>query len=250
MWSLEEEYFFKLKKIAHSRLNPSSVLVYLVGLWLYSLVMLGISTWIIKLAINNGIAVPFVFIIYSCFLVIFLCVFVYLLMCLFWEKILYKTQKVATFLMVLYTIVMSVEPLFLCRLFALDESWGKQLDYWIIISVTIALIQFLVCFQLVKKGILKGSLKKDGTGLFGENKPLKLLIQIMIGSYLLLVFWLFFIIGLSTNIIGPIIFLALMFLFSIAIQEFIILAICRYRFSSFNVSYEEATKYRVNKKRR
>lgn len=248
MWRLEEEYFLKLKIIAHNRLNPGGVFTYLVGLWLYSLAILGTSTLIIRLALDIKAIGKFTIIVYSCFLFVFLCLFIYLVICIFWGKILYRTQRFATFLMVLYTIVMSVEPLFLCHLFALDGEWGKQFNLWIIVSVTLALMQFLICFHLVRTGILKGSLKKEGVGLFEWNRDLKLLMQIMISSYLLLIIWLFFIIGLSTNIFGPMVFLALTFLFSIAVQEFIILVICRYRFSSFNVSYEEATKYRVKKK--
>ncbi|MBC1476010.1 hypothetical protein HB852_15440 [Listeria grandensis] len=249
MLKLDESYFYKLRKVVFDRLNPGGVVIYLVGLWMFSLVMLGLATWILQLAKKNIIVSDFINSVYLIFVTLFLILFVYLIMCIFSERFLYKTQKVASLCMVLYTIIMSVEPLFLCYLFSLDGTWGSGFGNWIVISVSIGLIQLGLYFIFVWRGVVQGSLKADGHGLFTNNNTQKL-IKVNIISYVCLVVWLFFIVGLSSKIIGPIVFLFLCFALTAAVQEFIILTICKYRFRSFDISYEEGTKYRMKKSKR
>lgn len=112
MWKLDESYFYQLKNVAINRLSPGSVIIYLVGLCLYSLVILGTSTWALWESQGRIVLGEILNLVYFSLLIIFLILAVYLSMCLISEKFLFKSQKFGTVVMVVYTLVMSIEPFF------------------------------------------------------------------------------------------------------------------------------------------
>ncbi|MBC1936633.1 hypothetical protein HCA69_09665 [Listeria grandensis] len=248
MWKLDESYFYQLKNVAINRLSPGSVIVYLVGLCLYSFVILGVSTMVLwgkqgRVTLGETLNA-----VYFSLLIIFLILAVYLSVCLISEKFLFKSQKFATVVMVVYTLVMSIEPFFLLYLFTLDGN-GNQDDgigLWFIVVLIVGCIQFVMYFILVRSGIKNGSMKEAGKGLFSGSSNLKWRVAINGICFIGLIIWLLFIDG--SIIEGCVIYLFLFFVFIVAVQEFIVLAICRCRFQAFAVTYEEATKYRMKRK--
>ncbi|MBC6309988.1 hypothetical protein HCJ66_10580 [Listeria sp. FSL L7-1582] len=249
MWKLDESYFYQLKNVAINRLSPGSVIIYLVGLCLYSLVILGISTMVLWGNQGRVILGETLNAVYFSLLIIFLILAGYLSMCLISEKFLFKSQKFGTVVMVVYTLVMSIEPFFLFYLFSLDGNGNKDdgLGLWFIVVLIVGFIQFMMYFALVRSGIKNGSMKEAGNGLFSGNSNLKWIVVINGICFIILVIWLFFITNFGI-IEGCVIFLFLFFAFIVGVQEFIVLAVCKYRFQAFSVTYEEATKYRTKRK--
>lgn len=249
MWKLDESYFYQLKNVAINRLSPGSVIIYLVGLCLYSFVILGTSTWALWGSQGRIVLDEILNLAYFGFLIFFLILAVYLSMCLISEKFLFKSQKFATVVMVVYTLVMSIEPFFLFYLFALDGNGNQDdgLGLWFIVVLIVGFIQFMMYFALVRSGIKNGSMKEAGNGLFSGNSNLKWIVVINGICFIILVIWLFFITNFGI-IEGCVIFLFLFFAFIVGVQEFIVLAVCKYRFQAFSVTYEEATKYRTKRK--
>ncbi|MBC6314278.1 hypothetical protein [Listeria grandensis] len=248
MWKLDESYFYQLKNVAINRLSLGSVIVYLVGLCLYFFVILGVSAFVLW---GNQGRVPLGEIlntVYFIWLIVFLILVVYRSICLISEKFLFKSQKFGGVVMVVYTLMMSIEPFFLLYLFAMDGN-GNQDDgigLWIIVVLIAGCIQFMMHFAFVRQGIKNGSMKKAGQGLFSSSSNLKWIVAINGICFIGLIIWLLFMNG--SIIEGCVIYLFLFFAFIVAVQELIVLAICRYRFQAFAVTYEEATKYRMKRK--
>ncbi|MBC1436451.1 hypothetical protein HB848_14005 [Listeria rocourtiae] len=250
MWKLDESYFYRLKRVAMNRLSAGGVVVYLMGLCEYSFVILGTSTWVLwgnqGRVILGGILTTIYFILVAMLLMLI----IYLVVCIISEKFIFKSQKFAAVAMVVYTLVMSVEPLFLLYLFYLDRNGKGNHGFgnWVIATIIAGCIQFVMYFMLVRNGVKVGSMKKDGIGMFRGSRNLKRAVTVTGLCFSSLITWLFFIEGSAAIIEGCIIFLFLLFALIGAVQEFIILTVCRYRFATFSITYKEATKHRERRK--
>lgn len=249
MRGLKEEDFERLLKVGKSRLDPGGVYVYLVGVWFYLLVLISVPSIIIFKHYGYSNISLFIKVIYI-FAITFLAIqFVYLAIGLFFERFMYATQKIEAVFLIVYSIVMSVLPFFTLYVFGLDQKREGYFNAWIVVALSYLMILFVFTFFLFRKPLFEGVWRKNGEPIGNYINKYRWYLKVIGIMFLILVVWGFLVIGVNDLLGLGIVALIVGSTMVLGIQEFIYLAYCRIKFPSFTVTYEEATKYRINKKK-
>lgn len=246
---MDESYFFKLKSVAKDRLSPGGEVVYLLGVALYGGVLLGVCAFAMNYAVDfrNTSSMFKILFVGSVNIVILLAILYFI--CLLNEKIIFKIQKIIDVLTVVCTILIAYLPFLVFYLSSIDKNWEDHFVKWLIVFLIGSFLFFIFITINTLTNIRNGELTKHGRGLFLWNLRQKTILTyalIFLSSAIGLYIYLN---GGILNIEGIIIFCILNLSFLTAVQEFILIAYCRIKFPSFTVTYEEETKYRINKKK-
>lgn len=246
---MDESYFFKLKSVAKDRLSPNGEVAFFLGILLYSGALLGICFFAIYYAVDfKKTSELFKGLFIGSGVMIILLIILFCL-CVLFEKMVFKIQKILGVVTVLYTIFIAYFPFFIFYLSSIDRKWVHQFVEWLIIFLIGSFLFFIFITINTLNNVRNKELSKKGRGLFVWNLMLKLILVytlVFLASVILL--YIYFNDGI-VNLGTITIFCFLNLCFLTGVQEFILIAYCRIKFPSFTVTYEEATKYRINKKK-
>ncbi|MDM5337452.1 hypothetical protein QUF84_09515 [Fictibacillus enclensis] len=251
--NIREEKLSEFKHISQHRLDPEGILVFFFGsIFLCSIFMLPIVAGLIRFGWDYY-EEPFERIVVVMELILYVIQLVFLLFYLF-TKNCYKFQKLQTLVLLLYafqtaTIMFTMYVLPGIVNYTTNLSTIKYIGYLLLGAIIVHLIYTRETFTKVEKG------GYDLDGDMSYSFPSKIKIWTLLASIVYVIF-LFVLIIIYNDYhldiyFGMFVGTVVMYSIAIGAAVFQLLAYCRFKFPSFNISWEqrkrELERYRKNK---
>ncbi|MED3651514.1 hypothetical protein [Heyndrickxia sporothermodurans] len=246
---LDEKYFADFKGITEGRLDNDRMLVFNIGTFLYSCVLIGIP--ILAIFFWNSVGwnqlSPFWQGLFYCEGVLLVLQLFILLVC---HRETNLNQKILSLSMVIYGYKMTIDPFVFLGFSALDVGVYEDVKIYLLVILLLGLLLHCIFLYIWIRNIKKGKYALHYNKETKKSRGMKyVIIPIIFAMVTFSILLIRQLPGSETTII-LIVAIVLLFVIAYAICEFIIVAYCVLRFPSFSINPPPKQQYVKKKKRR
>ncbi|RAN80367.1 hypothetical protein [Bacillus sp. SRB_331] len=239
MWDIKEEDLDKFRMTCQGRLSPEGATAFIFGGILYnSIAIFSIALsagWDYCIALFNDIEIVKLEVLLYALQVIFFILYLF-------PKAQFKFQKLQTFVVLLYafqlgTIGFTVFIVFEIANSSIDQITLIYAGLLFLGAVIVHIMATIDTFKQASKGAF--SMDERSTSFFSKTKGTMMRVATIYVLILLILIYFHNDFALDNFIFGGVVGNILMYSVAIGAAEFQLLAYCRFKFPSFNISWEQ-----------